>query len=592
MMKDCLRRTYSGTMKPRLGAALVIAATIITHTTIAPSVEQENPLRLSVAPLSLDLNQGELLTAGSRIELQSLDPQGNLHPVTDLHGQGQWSVETLQDGRMFQIVPSPQSYAGPLQVKVDGKVVSRYGELDMSSVNLILEKVLSDRTTDGTLLKIHYTDFTLEKSKDPTYPQRVLTHMKEAYEVLSRDLKLDQNPQARTKVIEAYIGDTESEEPMLLGGYTLSDYKRAPLLMIREDETGESKTPVLLMPADYKKFLSFWNDINHVPQNPAGREYTDDQYLATSVMHEMTHAVIHGFNDNLGSTEHELRDGDWYTEGLARYFECKAGSDAGFASEGFRKIVAGRVQFSRGGANYYLRYPDEKFFSMRYENALFWMYVEKTYGLDTIVMISRALKKYSYEATTADYSRVLAETTGLSFGDLLNDYFNWVYRRGYRGYAEGAKLLPVATTRSVWSAGQFHVYKANGELAFSESDLKTDWIASWGEAVSESTSDVVSGDWSRGTDVQPLAFDAHQILLSAAPAEKRTVTVLNTGDTDDLRVTLYFESKKDIRTETLRVQAHQSGRFHIAAHEKVTRIGAVLANLDPDQPATYQITIE
>ncbi len=579
-------------MKFQWTAAFLIVAATITQTSSVPGVEQDHPLQLTVAPLVVRLSAGEKLPSGSRIELQSMDPQGNLHAVRDLQGQGQWSLETLRDGRNFQIIPSPASYAGPLQVKVDGRVISRYGEMIPSSKNLVLEKVLSARAANGTLLKVHFTDFTLEKSDDRTYPHRVLTHMQKAYDVLTRDMKLGQNPDARPKVIEAYIGDTEAGGLLPFGGFELEDFRRAPLFMIRTNEATGEKTPALLLPANYKKFLEFWNRINRVPENAAGNTYTDDQYLATSVMHEMTHAIVHGFNENLGSTEHEIRGGDWYTEGLARYFECKSGSDAGFASEGFRKIVDGRVQFSRGGANYYLRYPDESFFTMRYENALFWMYFDKRFGPDAIVQVSRDLRLLEQGAGPGDFARVLSEVTGERFDDLLNDYFNWTYRGEYGSHPEGTKLQTAAVTRSVWSDGQFYIYNARGTLTQFAPVLKTDWVSAWGTATAAKTTENIAGDWTREADIQPLAFDAHQILMSAGPGRAQNVRIANTGSSEKLRVTLYLESREGIRTQTLDIAAGQTGRADLSAYERVTRVGAVLANLDMTRPAAYQITIE
>lgn len=579
-------------MKLQWAAAATIAAAIVTQTSAVPGIEQDHPLQLTVAPLVVRLAPGDMAPSGSRIELQSMDPQGNLHTVKDLHGQGQWSLETLRDGRTFQIVPSPASYAGPIQVKLDGRVISRFGEFAPAAKSLVLEKVLSARASDGTLLKVHFTDYTIERSEDRTYPHRVLNHMKRSYEALSRDLRIGDNLFAKGKVIEAYIGDTEAGGILPFGGFELSDFRRAPLFMIRTDERTGAKIPALLLPANYKKFLKFWNRINRVPGAVSARPYTEDQYLATSVMHEMTHAVIHGFNENLGSTEHEERGGDWYTEGLARYFECKAGSDAGFASEGFRKIVDGRVQFSRGGANYYLRYPDETFFSMRYENALFWMYFEKRFGPEAIIRVSTDLREVMHDADQADYQRVLSAASGLEFADLLNDYFNWVFRREYQRYTEGAKLLPVAATSSVWSAGNFYVYNGNGGLSAFDTVLKTDWIASWGSRTAARMTENVAGDWTREADIQPLAFDAHQILVSTDLGRGRSVRITNTGSSSDLRATFYLESKEGTRTEVLTVSAGKSGQFALAGHERVTGLGAVLANLDPDRPAAYQISIE
>ncbi|MBP9733209.1 MAG: hypothetical protein KBD07_02395 [Candidatus Omnitrophica bacterium] len=576
-------------MKLHWAAAALIAASVLTQTSSVPGTEQADPLHLAVAPLMVRLSEGQLLSPESRIELRSVDPKGNLHTVTDLHGQGQWSLETMRDGRSFQIIPSPTSYAGPLQVRVDGRIVSRFGEMASSSQTLVLEKVLSARMADGTILKVHYTDFALDQSEDWSYPRRVFTHMKAAYEVLGRDLRLDDNRSAKPRAIEAYIGDTEAGGILPFGGFTLEDFKRAPLFMVRTDERSGAKVPVLLLPANYSKFLEFWNRINRIPGESA---YSTDQYLASSIMHEMTHAIVHGFNENLGSTEHEIRGGDWYTEGLARYFECKTGSDAGFASEGFRKIVDGRVQFSRGGANYYLRYPDESFFTMRYENALFWMYLDKRMGSDAIVQITRDLKGLAFNASAADYARVLSEVTGESFETLLNDYFNWVYRGDYTRYREGSKLLPVAAAKSVWSKGQFYVYNNRGSLVqLAGSSLTSDWVSGWGNDTAQKTTEIIAGDWTLGADIKPLAFDAHEIMISAAAGEARELSVENTGGSKRMRVTAYFESAQGTRTATADATSSGSARFTIGPNEKITRAGLAIVNLDLEQTASYRINI-
>lgn len=577
-------------MKLQWAAAALLAASVLTQTSSVPGTEQADPLHLAVAPLMVHLSEHQALSPASRIELRSVDPKGNLHTITDLHGQGQWSLETLRDGRSFQIIPSPTSYAGPLQVRVDGRIVSRFGEMAASSQTLVLEKVLSARMADGTILKVHYTDFALDQSEDWSYPRRVFTHMKAAYEVLGRDLRLEDNPAAKPRAIEAYIGDTEAGGILPFGGFTLEDFKRAPLFMVRTDERSGAKIPVLLLPANYGKFLEFWNRINRIP---GGGDYSTDQYLASSIMHEMTHAIVHGFNENLGSTEHEIRGGDWYTEGLARYFECKAGSDAGFASEGFRNIVDGRVQFSRGGANYYLRYPDESFFTMRYENALFWMYLDKRMGPDAIVQITRDLKSLSFDASASDYARILAEVTGEPFETLLNDYFNWVYRGDYGRFKEGGKLLPVATARSVWSKGQFYVYNSKGVLLqLAGSSLSSDWIAAWGSAAAGKSTESIAGDWTKEADIKPLAFDAHEIMISSDAGRDRELQVLNTGASSRVRVTVYLESAQGIRAQSADSTPSSPAKFKMAAHEKITRAGLAIANLDLSQTASYQINIE
>jgi len=137
---------------------------------------------------------------------------------------------------------------------------------------------------------------------------RVLKVMKQAYEILHRELRLaDESQGLLPKSMDIYLGDTEDQGLIPFGGFELSDFRRAPLFVIRKDPKTQEKSPVILMPVDYQKFLKYWNQINEVPHD---QSYREDEYLGSSIIHEMTHALIHSFNENLGSTEHEIRNGD------------------------------------------------------------------------------------------------------------------------------------------------------------------------------------------------------------------------------------------------------------------------------------------
>jgi len=459
--------------------------------------------------------------------------------------------------------------------------------LPPTAQNLTTEKILSARMADGMVLKVHYIDFALKSTHDPDYPRRVFGHMKMAYTVLKKQLKSDRSSLPLPRSIDLYLGDRNITGVLPYEGLPSKDFTHAPLFVIRTDpQTGE-KTPAILMPANYSRFLKFWNQINHVPY---GVWYRDDQYLANSVIHEMTHAFIHMFNENLGSTEHQMHKGDWYTEGLARYFESKIGSDASFASEGFQKRIGDTIQFSRGGANYYLRYPEETFFNLRYENALFWLYFEKRFGRDAIVNLSRSLKTVPFDATHAMYRDTIENVIEGPFSEMLDDYFNWVYKGGYKKYKEGKRLLPVARTKTLWSKGLFYLRSRAGHSFKEIPILDTDWVASWGENQAKGIQDHIAGDWTEKADIPALAFDVHEISVKRGETPKRII-LQHHGNSAELKATVYLTAGG--QRKVLQYTLAHDGRVEILTTpgESLTHIGLVLSNLDLTESSEYEIQI-
>ncbi|MFT5206354.1 MAG: hypothetical protein ACI9CF_000089 [Candidatus Omnitrophota bacterium] len=553
-------------------------------------IEPVQPTRVLVAPVSFQLPEVSSLNGKNmQVAIHSIDRLGRKHPVTDLRGKAQWEIEATQAGQAFQILPGPNNYAGPLQILVNGKVVDRFSTLIPGSKNLLMEKILTGRAADGAQFKVHYTDFALEKIHDLTYPERVLTSMKSAYKILKQELKVEEWPARSPKAFDVYLGDATNEGLYPFGGFDYTDFKRAPLFVIKKNEETGQKTPAILMPIDYKNFLVFWNKINNVPHDG---NYDVDTYLDSSIIHEMTHAFMHVINENLGSTEHQIRNGDWYTEGVARYFETKIGSDPGFASMGFRKKVDDRIQFSRGGANYYLRYPDESFFGLRYENSLFWLYFEHAYGVEKIFDVSQELAKVPFDAAYSDYQNALQKSTGVAFDQMLNNYFNWIYTKGYKAYSAGANLLEVAKTMTVWSNNTFYTYSKHGTLLRKSHELDIDWIAHWGDDKPDDFGSYVAGDWTPKADINPLAFDVHEILVSKDLGSPTHLVIHNQGESKHLWVTLYLEING--KTEVMNYRLGEKGAVDLQAqsYERLTKVGIVLANLDPTNIAEYKIEIK
>jgi hypothetical protein len=447
-----------------------------------------------------------------------------------------------------------------------------------------LDLTLDARMPDGVTLAVHYGSDALERMQDRAYPEKVFAFARKAYAILTDDLGFDGPGRAGFDRIDLYL--VEPSATPRIPGVDPEDFRRAPLFVIRRLEKGR-KSPAILLPVDYPRFLALWEKVNRVPfqgRRDAGRD------LAGSVMHEMTHAVLHAYHENLGSTEYRIRNGDWYTEGLARFFETKLASDAGFASQGFRRRVQNRLQFSRGGANYFLRFPDQSFFGLRYESALFWLYFEKKFGIAKIVELTRLFKDLPFDATPERYAELLEDVTSIEFGGLLNEYFNWVYREDYKAYPESAHLVSVARTQTVWTAGETRLVSPGGEDIRLPNGIVTDWVAQWGEERTTSLRQRVAGDATREADIEPYAFDVHEIWTGAEAPRK--LVIRNHGPSKHLAATLYVYGRDGVRTLRQSLRAGREVRFRGGFPKELVKFGLVLVNLDPHRRAEYDIELK
>lgn len=451
----------------------------------------------------------------------------------------------------------------------------------------IFDKILTARTHDGMRLNVHYQEALFKRIEDRVYPYKVLNFMTKSYETLTRDMGFDGAREMGFDRIDLYLVDTEGHQEVLLGGVGQEDFKRAPLFVIQREPSTGAKSPAILMPMKYRQFLKKWEKMNRVPLR---RERDVDSDLAGSIMHEMTHAVLHAYHENLGSTEYRIRNGDWYTEGLARYYETKTGSDSGFASQGFRKKMKDKIQFSRGGANYYLKFPDQSFFSLRYENALFWLYFEKKFGTSRVVGLTRRFKEVPFGASAEQYIALLEEVTTLDFGALLNGYFNWVYREDYKSFRECVHLLEVSKTRSVWTRGELFLISPFGNDLEISNKLNTDWISRWGDQEAQSFSDFIAGDGTKRADIEPLAFDVHEIWSGGSPSPGKII-IKNKGPSQHVVVTLYVYGPKGIRTFRKSIPADEEIIFSGLFPKSLSKLGIVLSNLDVHRPCEYEIQI-
>lgn len=538
-------------------------------------------IQLSLAPIILRIPQKLAARIASplspiKVMIEAVGPDGSAHPVRDTGGNSSWSIESGSSVPM-RVLPDAASYAGPLRIRLNDHIILPF-DPSQPLKDFVLEKILSVRQPDGMVFRVHFTDFSLQKARDPSYPYRVLMTAQRAYDILMDALGNRSLLHDGYRAIDFYLGEADGTD-WGIGGFGPEDFKRAPLFLMKAD--GAAKTPAILLPADYRKFLKLWNQFNRVPLDP---DRNPDIDLAGSIIHEMTHALLHAHHENLGSTEYQIRNGDWYTEGLARYYELKIGSYSGFVSEGFRRRTGERIEFSRGGANYYLRFPDESFFGLRYENALFWLYFERRFGAEKILDMTRGLREVAHGADTGAYVQLIEGVTGVVFGELLDDYFNWIYRGEYRRTREGRSLGPVAVTRSAWKRGRLLMISGSDPRRAYE--INTDPVSVPGRTA-VLPGEIQAGDWTSEADVKPMAFDAHELRLDRG-SELKSITVRNLGNHSDFRVTFYIRGRNG--TEVIKRSASSRHELFLSGDfGGITRIGIVISNLGSGEAGRYEI---
>jgi len=409
-------------------------------------------------------------------------------------------------------------------------------------------EVLSTEMDRGVKLNVHFERDSEQQVGDVT-PAEVLDVMEEVYVLLTEELGYSDWSSEKYKTIELYLLDSNEADEFDGNAYQSSTMGFTPRFMVVRDTKKHNRTPVIIIPKHYREFLGRWKKMNG-QKEPIKKNIQKE--LAGSIIHEMTHAVLYGYHENLGSTVGGNKAGDWYTEGLARYYETKMGSFVGFTDAGFRRLYGNTMRFSRGGANYFLKFHDENIFSLRYENALFWLYFEKIYGAGCILDLTRQLAKTGDEVGPRGYMRMIQKATGLPFYRVLVDYHNWVYLEYYRQTEEGKGLMSPSRLQSTWE---------NRAQGF-ESSLD---------------------------DMQPLTFQIHSIKLAPALRPK-AIRVRSIGFSEHSCIYAYLKS--DGKTIVREYHVTTDEDIEIGGlPEGIKSIDLVVSNLDDRHAHRYEIQV-
>ncbi len=486
-----------------------------------------------------------------------------------------------------------------------------------SSGNSFVERVDEYRFNDGTCLKVHYTDQALGASgAENDFPSSVMDAAVMAYQTITQfegfntpgfsfaspDKRYAYDPD---QTIDIYLGSTSGASNYENLGWKNKMFKDSPCFDTMKSGPSQYDA-VILLPSNYDEFIRNWEKIN---PSPLGKRNVHVDLRGT-LIHEMLHVIIFYYNKNLNKVDEneslvqpgEPRESrgqhlDWYVEGLARYFETFAGARHDFYSQGFKQTFPDKIRFSRGGSNYFMRYPDQAFTQLRYENALFWRFIDYQFGMTAIEQLSR-----TFRGNSADFKKALESVTGESFESLLMRYAASILLSDFGLKGDAMYLNEIAKTRLLLAPSGFCLLDGQGNEKPLGKTASTDWIGAWGEARANFEEPSVAGDSTEHADVSGWATDFVEITLDPRLAKIPEINAHHGGDGLALEIQLFVYTRggSTMRPDPTVVGRGSSRGLGLRAllkenhlqPEDVEKIMLLVTNTDPALKTPYEFSVQ
>lgn len=476
-------------------------------------------------------------------------PDGRKENLRDFQGKRFWLIRLNEKGEgELAIIPHEDSFTGRLVISGNGKTLFAATPYLSEMLGRTLEKVYEYRFPDGAAIQVHFTDQILAETRQQSYfPKEVLNAAVSAYQTITQfqgfhtqgyayaspDKTYAYDPD---RTIDIYLGNPDEKQNFSYHGFNPLSFKDAPCFdTVRVSDTGFHA--VILLPANYAAFIKNWEKINPSPLGARNVEVD----LHGTLIHEMLHVVLFYYNRNLNK---DLTDGesgkskapakklDWYVEGLARYFETFAGARHDFYSQGFKEILPDKIRFSRGGSNYFMRYPDQAFTELRYENALFWRFIDMRYGMTAIERLSREFRGIE----PAQFRQALEKVTENSFSALLKEFAVATLLKDF-GLKEDSRFLKeIAKTKLMYDNRRLYLRDGYGVEKSLGLICETDWIGGWDNRASKHGEVGAAGDNTDASDVSGWATDFYEILFKEGTPTLPSIAVVGETSGEPLLV--------------------------------------------------------
>lgn len=598
--------------------ALLIALFFSSKVYALDSVYSEINLSQVSAPtpieLQIDREQSDAYgwNSGQTLEIKAFIQKstGELVALKDRDAQDKWLVVLNEKKEAaLQIYPSKHSYSGRLLIKANDRTLYATTPYLSESTGKILEKIYEYEFPDGAKIKVHYTDQLLEEVGASVYfPKEVLDAAVYAYQIITQfegfaskgfafanpDKNYAYDPDS---TIDIYIGNPSAQNPYTTHGFSSTSFRDAPCFDTLK-LNGNKFEAVILLPANYEHFIKNWEKLNPSPLGT--RDVRVD--LKGTLIHEMLHVIIFYYNKNLNkeaapeSEAHKTSAGrqvDWYVEGLARYFETFAGARHDFFSQGFKQILPDKIRFSRGGSNYFMRYPDQPFIHLRYENALFWRFLDGTYGMKTIEALSQSFRNES------DFRSALEKATGTPFEALLKNFSKKILYKDFGLKEDSVYLKDVAKTKLLYRGGELYLPLRGEEAMRLGKTCRTDWISEWGESAAKPGENPIAGDNTEVSDVSGWATDFVEVQFESTADTPVKLFVQQNSGREALLIQVFLETKggsvlsQDFSTERYNKKTLMDLSDWLAKEnlntEDILKLSILITNTSPSEIAEYSI---
>jgi len=289
------------------------------------------------------------------------------------------------------------------------------------------ESVKSCSLQDGATIKVHYRRQDLRSNH--AYPDRhadkILEYAKDAYTDIVYNHGFNTPGFTFANPDKNYSYDIDKTIDIFIR----TDAPGAPCYDIIKGN-GPGYDAIIILPADYKSYLanSISGDISEA------KLY---ERMKGTLYHELLHVITYSYNKNIMAwyRRHEgssyYQGGDWYVEGLARYYETLAGSYHNFFSRGSVKKKAKKLIVAQDGANFLMEHPSQPLEEARYDYALFWAYIHETYGMDKVEEISRKFRFISKDSMKDQIPLIITNVLEKDFENVLKDFAVAMYRKDF-----------------------------------------------------------------------------------------------------------------------------------------------------------------
>ncbi len=474
-------------------------------------------------------------------------------------------------------------------------------------LNSPTESVCEYRFEDGVKIRVYFTDQTLQKyGEDGQFPKDVLDAAVGAYQTITQFLGFSTPGYTFAKPDKNYAYDPDRTIDIYLGDPNEKRFKDAPCFDILKLSDTQFQA-LILLPVNYKAFIHNWECLN--PSLLGARNISVD--LKGTLIHEMLHVILFYYNKNLNKEfQQALATGpgagerpsskeiDWYVEGLARYFETFAGARHDFFSQGFKQTFPDRIRFSRGGSNYFMRYPDQAFTHLRYENAIFWRFIDERYGMKTIEALSRDFRNAEPEG----FKGAVERATGVPFNELLKAFAAAILFKDFNLKEDSVYLQDIAKTHLLYKNENLCLVDGFGREKRLGKVCRTDWIGQWGAIAAALGEFPVGGDNTQESDVSGWATDFYQIDLESGISSLPWLGVWHTEGGEGLAVQVFLVTRggswisreiQNIKKSTLEGLAlDKEIRREGLETKDIQKIYLLITNTDPKILSHYEIVIK